>query len=69
MTLNTTQHSTIKSSDLENIMSYCYGTEHYYKTPQYSFKYTEGAKMFCENAKVFFKYWKRSLNGTKNIPL
>ena len=50
----TTQHSTIKSTELENIMSYCYGTENYYKIPQYSFKYTDGAKTFCEKADA---YW------------
>ena len=49
-----TQHSTIKSNDLEHIMSYCYGTENYYKIPQYSFKYTDGAKTFCEKADA---YW------------
>lgn len=50
----TTQHSVIKSTKLENIMSYCYGTEHYYKIPAYSFKYTDGIKTFCENADA---YW------------
>ena len=35
-------------------MSYCYGTENYYKIPQYSFKYTDGVKTFCENADA---YW------------
>ena len=54
MTLNTTQHSVIKSTELENIMSYCYGTEHYYKIHQYSFNYTDGAKTFCEKADA---YW------------
>ena len=48
------KHSTIKSNDLEQIMSYCYGTEHYYKIPAYSFKYTDGIKTFCENADA---YW------------
>ena len=48
----TTQHSTIKSTELENIMSYCYGTEHYYKTPQYSFNYTDGVKTFCEKPDI-----------------
>ena len=50
----TTQHSTIKSTELENIMSYCYGTENCYKIPQYSFKYTDGVKTFCEKADA---YW------------
>ena len=50
----TTQHSVIKSTELENIMSYCYGTENYYKIPQYSFKYTDGVKTFCEKADA---YW------------
>ena len=50
----TTQHSIIKSTELENIMSYCYGTENYYKIPQYSFKYTDGIKTFCEKAGA---YW------------
>ena len=49
-----TQYSTIKSNDLEHIMSYCYGTENYYKIPAYSFKYTDGIKTFCENAEA---YW------------
>ena len=48
------QHSTIKSNELQQIMSYCYGTEHYYKIPAYSFKYTDGIKTFCENADA---YW------------
>ena len=50
----TTCHSTIKSTELENIMSYCYGTENYYKIPQYSFNYTDGVKTFCEKADA---YW------------
>ena len=41
-------------AELENIMSYCYGTENYYKIPQYSFKYTDGVKTFCEKADA---YW------------
>ena len=48
------QHSTIKSNELQQIMSYCYGTEHYYKIPTYSFKYTDGIKTFCEKAGA---YW------------
>ena len=48
------QHSTIKSNELQQIMSYCYGTENYYKIPQYSFKYTDGVKTFCEKADA---YW------------
>ena len=48
------QHSTIKSNELQQIMSYCYGTEHYYKIPAYSFKYTDGIKIFCEKADA---YW------------
>ena len=50
----TTCHSTIKSTELENIMSYCYGTENYYKNNLYTFKYTDGAKTFCEKADA---YW------------
>ena len=50
MTLEMIQNS-IK---LQDIMSYCYGTENYYKIPQYSFKYTDGVKTFCENADA---YW------------
>ena len=50
----TTQNSVIKSTELENIMSYCYGTENYYKIPQYSFKHTDGIKTFCEKADA---YW------------
>ena len=48
------QHSTIKSNELQQIMSYCYGTENYYKIPQYSFNYTDGVKTFCEKADA---YW------------
>ena len=48
------QHFTIKSNELQQIMSYCYGTEHYYKIPTYSFKYTDGIKTFCEKADA---YW------------
>ena len=54
MTLNTTQHSVIKSTELENIMSYCYGTENYYKNNLYTFNYTDGVKTFCEKADA---YW------------
>ena len=50
----TTQHSVIKSTELENIMSHCYRTEHYYKIPRYSFNYTDGVKTFCEKADA---YW------------
>ena len=52
--LATNDNSNIKSSDLSNLMSYCYGTEHYYTNPIYSFKYTDGVKIFCENAQ---SYW------------
>ena len=52
--LATNDNSIIKSSDLSNLMSYCYGTEHYYTNPIYSFKYTDGIKTFCENAQC---YW------------
>lgn len=41
-------------AELGNIMSYCYGTENYYKIPQYSFNYTDGVKTFCEKADA---YW------------
>ena len=54
MIQNIIQHSTIKSSDLEHIMSYCYGTENYYKNNLYTFNYTDGVKTFCENADA---YW------------
>ena len=54
MIQNITQHSVIESNKLHQIMSYCYGTENYYKIPQYSFKYTDGVKMFCEKADA---YW------------
>ena len=50
----TKDNSSIKSSDLSNLMSYCYGTEHYYTNPIHSFKYTDGIKIFCENAQ---SYW------------
>ena len=53
-TLNTTQHPPIKSTELEHLMSYCYGSENYYKIPQYSFIYTDGVKTFCEKADA---YW------------
>ena len=52
--LATNDNSSIKSSDLSNLMSYCYGTEHYYTNPIYSFKYTDGVKIFCKNAQ---SYW------------
>ena len=52
--LATNDNSSIKSSDLSNLMSYCYGTEHYYTNPIHSFKYTDGVKTFCENAQ---SYW------------
>ena len=52
--LATNDNSSIKSSDLSNLMSYCYGTEHYYTNSIHSFKYTDGAKIFCENAQ---SYW------------
>ena len=52
--LATNDNSSIKSSDLSNLMSYFYGTEHYYTNPIYSFKYTDGVKIFCENAQ---SYW------------
>ena len=52
--LATNDNSSIKSSDLSNLMSYCYGTEHYYNNPIHSFKYTDGVKIFCENAQ---SYW------------
>ena len=52
--LATNDNSSIKSSDLSNLMSYCYGTEHYYTNPLHSFKYTDGVKIFCENAQ---SYW------------
>ena len=52
--LATNDNSSIKSSDLSNLMSHCYGTEHYYTNPIYSFKYTDGVKIFCENAQ---SYW------------
>ena len=50
----TTQNSVIKSTELENIMSYYYGTENYYKNNLYTFNYTDGIKTFCENADA---YW------------
>ena len=52
--LATNDNSSIKSSDLSNLMAYCYGTEHYYTNPIHSFKYTDGVKTFCENAQ---SYW------------
>ena len=64
MTLNTTQHSTIESNKLENIMSYCYGTEHYYKIPQYSFNYTDGVKTFCEKVDSVSKNWSDKMSIT-----
>lgn len=35
---------------LENIMDYCYGTEHYYRNQLLPFLYTDGVKTFVENA-------------------
>ena len=52
--LATNDNFIIKSSDLSILMSYCYGTEHYYTNPKHSFKYTDGVKIFCENAQ---SYW------------
>ena len=52
--LATNDNSSIKSYTLSNLMSYCYGTEHYYTNPIHSFKYTDGVKIFCENAQ---SYW------------
>ena len=52
--LATNDNSSIKSSDLSNLMAYCYGTEHYYTNPIHSFKYTDGVNIFCENAQ---SYW------------
>ena len=52
--LATNDNSQNKSSDLSNLMSYCYGTEHYYTNPVLNFKYTDGVKTFCENAQ---SYW------------
>ena len=52
--LATNDNSSIKSSDLSNLMSYCFCTEHYYTNPIHSFKYTDGVKIFCENAQ---SYW------------
>lgn len=42
------------TSELENIMMNCYGTEHYYKTMIPHFYYTDGVKTFCDNAGA---YW------------
>ena len=52
--LATNDNSSIKSSDLSNLMSYCFCTEHYYTNPIHSFKYTDGVKIFCEKAQ---SYW------------
>ena len=49
--------STMKTPEqlkLENIMSYCYGTENYYTNDYIHFKYTDGIKTFCKTAQA---YW------------
>lgn len=42
------------TQQLEEIMSQCYGTEHYYRTMIPHFLYTDGVKTFCDNANA---YW------------
>lgn len=44
------QNKTPEQLKLENIMGYCYGTEHYYKNQLLPFVYTDGVKTFVENA-------------------
>lgn len=44
------QMKTPEQLKLENIMGYCYGTEHYYKNQLLPFVYTDGVKTFVENA-------------------
>lgn len=43
-------NKTHEQLELENKMSYCYGTEHYYKNPLLPFVYTDGVKTFVDNA-------------------
>lgn len=44
------QNKTPEQLKLENIMAYCYGTEHYYRNNLLPFVYTDGVKTFVENA-------------------
>ena len=44
------QNKTPEQLKLENIMNYCYGTEHYYRNDFLPFLYTDGVKAFVENA-------------------
>ena len=44
------QNKTPEQLKLENIMAYCYGTEHYYRNSLLPFVYTDGVKTFVENA-------------------
>lgn len=46
----------ITTNYLKNKMAYCYGTEHYYISPFYSFKYTDGIKVFCDTAKAYWLF-------------
>ena len=41
---------TTEQLSLESKMSYCYGTERYYKSNMLPFVYTDGVKTFVENA-------------------
>ena len=44
------QNKTPEQLELENKMSYCYGTEHYHRNNLLPFVYTDGVKTFVENA-------------------
>lgn len=47
----------ITSQELQDIMSNCYGTEHYYKfalIPTYEIFLTDGVKTFVDNADAFW---------------
>lgn len=43
-----------KRRKLQEALSYCTGTENYYKHPFYSFVYTDGVKTFCTIAEAFW---------------
>lgn len=42
----------ITSEELAQKLNYCTGTEHYYRDPLLPFYYTDGVKVFVENAEA-----------------
>ena len=44
----------MKSKELSELLSQCIGTENYYKLNPFHLIYTDGVKMFAENAEA---YW------------